>query len=167
MTTDAPTQSDEIPQSILDEALLPDLSSDEFTLLGHTVKIKPLKVRHQIEFGAALEAFASDAAYEIQNGGYLQAVTTALGHVSVLPKLIAIMAKNDGKPITEEMILDSDMDVALLADPLIRFAYKNERLGKPVIDFFTAVLPVGKLEIQKLAAAAKAAVSRSTLDSTA
>ena len=130
--------------SIVNEALVPDLSDEKFTLLGKEITIKPLKLRYQIEFAQVLEPYGVDAAYEAQTtGGLLTALATALKHTGVIPRLIVIMAKNDGVALTEDELLDSDVQMDALIPHVVALAAKIERIGKPVMDFFQELLPSG------------------------
>lgn len=141
--------TENIEQAVLDEALVPDLSGDTFEICGKTITVKPLKVRFQIEFNKVLAPFAADVAFELQEVGWLSALTASLKHTEVVPKLIHILCKNDGVELSEDQILDSDKQIPEMLVDLGKFASKNEAIGKPISDFFTHVLPLGKRELEK------------------
>lgn len=142
--------------AVLNEALIPDLSTDKFTVLGKEITIKPLKMRYQIEFAQVLEPYGTDAAYEAQTTGHiLTALSVALKHTAIIPKLIALMAKNDGVELTEDELLDSDLQMDELIPHIVALAAKNEKIGRPVLDFFQELLPGGLQSLEPLMVAAK------------
>lgn len=152
--TDTPTPETETTESkdalAFNEALVPDLSNDAFELLGHIIQIKPLKLQFQIEFAKIVEEYATSAAYEAQQGSYLSALTVAFRHVDIVPRLIHVIVKNHGAPIEYEALMQSDVDIQVLIGHLIAFARKNEKVGRPVLDFFERIMPTGKDELEAL-----------------
>jgi hypothetical protein len=136
-----------VSQPILDEALVPELSSESFTLLGKTVQLKPLKVRYQLEFTKLLAPLAADAAYDLQSSGWAEALAGSLKHAEIVPKLTRVLALNDGHDLTEEQILDSDVQLADMLGWLGKFALKNQEIGQPIADFFTDAWPAIKREL--------------------
>lgn len=141
-TAEDPTK---LPQAVLDEALIPDLSMDEFQLLGETVKIKVLTVRYQIEFSKTLEPLLTDSAGDLDAGYRLTALTKTMKHAEVFAQLVLIICKNDGKPFTLEQILNqAEVDLAEMGKIVTALAMKNEAIAEPMKRFFMAVLPGGK-----------------------
>lgn len=135
------TQEPEIQQSVLDEALMPELSEDFFEICGQKIQIKPLKVRHQIAFTKTIAPATGDLGYETQQLGWMTAVGGAIKHADLLPKLVFILVQNDDKDLTEDQILDSTMSLGEMAKIIMRFVEKNEEIGKPIADFFTLAWP--------------------------
>lgn len=157
---DSKEKETELSPSVEAEGLLPDLSDDHFEVLGQKIQIKPLTIRNQIKMGRILEPYATSAAYEAQTGSWMAGIAVALKHVELIPEIICLLAKNDGKELDYEELLDLDHDLMDFATPiLLKFAYKNEKIGKPIIDFFTSVLPQGNAEMVRLLSAFKEKVA--------
>lgn len=155
-----------IDDFVLNEALMPNLSLDDFTIMGETIKIMPLKLRYQIQFAQIVAPYSREAAQELQYGLWLPACAIALDHIEILPKLIALMAKNDGVELDYEKLLDSNEDILSFASPVLAFAAKSERIGKPVMDFFMKILPSGLAAFQKQTEGVQAAIVKMNTAST-
>jgi hypothetical protein len=136
----------EAAEKVMDEALLPELSNHHFTFktddVTMRIQLKPLRVKYQKLFSKELEPLAASLGFDISTSNWAGALSSCLSHPEVLPKLIQVLAANDGKPITDEMMDDSEMQPEEMAQALLMFAEKNKAIGKPIADFFTAVLPV-------------------------
>jgi hypothetical protein len=138
-------------QAILDEALMPELSLESFGLLGQTVAIKPLKVKYQIEFSRVLHPLVSDAAFDLDAGNWVSALSDTLRHAEVLPRLVRILANNDGHTFSDDDVLESDMQLDEMVCVLLAFAAKNKAIGEPVIRFFLNAWKAAKSDLGKLA----------------
>lgn len=140
----------ELDEAVMNEVMVPTLSQEEFTIAGKTIKVMPLKVKHQIEFAQIVSKAANDVAFQLDTGSWCGAVTSSLNNTEVLPKLIEVMAKNAGVELSYDDILDqSEVGFTEMTSIVTQLAAKNEAVGKPVLDFFTKVWPVVQAELKK------------------
>lgn len=134
-----------LSKEIADEALCPDASQDTFQIAGKTVKIKPLTVFHQIEFTKILNSVLKDVAYYLDEESWANVAAEVTAHPEILPKLIYIICQNDSTGITEEDILNqAEVDLMDMLQLIVRLAEKNQKIGKPVLDFFSKAWPLIK-----------------------
>lgn len=156
----------EISQETLDEAAIPELSEDFFTLEGRRVQIKPLKIKYQKQFAKAFTPILENVAIELgQNAQMMQtddagktswvnkgfadlSVADALligkallDSVDTLPRLMQILAHNDGFLITDDDLDESTMQAAEMQAVVIQFLRKSGDVQAKIADFFDTALP--------------------------
>lgn len=144
--------SDEIlSESALLEALDPESSEDTFKVSGRTVKIKPLKVKYQVQFSRVLEPALGSMAYDFSSCDIVEAILRLSGHYDLIPMLVYVLIKNDlgEEALKLEEFEESDMQPDEMIGVLKRFALKNELIAKPVMDFFSETWPALKAEMQR------------------
>ena len=144
------TMAIELPQSVENEALVPDVSRDFFTISGdtwsHQVQIKPLKLRYQIQVLQALQPVMEsvgikgvmiDGFDKIERDMIFSAMADIVERLDVIPSVLLPMLANSGiSDITEEMIQDSYFGLDEVVDLLIRYAKKSRSIERVVQDFF-------------------------------
>lgn len=167
-----PPEGVTLPEAVLDEAMLPEMSEDSFLLNGVTVKITPLKIKYQKEFSKVfspvLQGVAIDLAnnqyrmttdslgrtqYElkgIQDFGFTDWLTAAGGlmeQVDVLPRIVQILCHNAGYMITDDELDESTMQPEEMQAVVLQFCKKRGEIEQKIADFFTVVWPTVKKEI--------------------
>lgn len=127
-------------KEILTEALFPQLSNDTFTLCGKEIKLMPLKIKNQIEFGKLLAPLAGDigSAVQFRDGGRI--TEHLLENMETIEKLALLISEDSDSGLTKEDLQESRHGVEELVELIVASARKNERIGKPVIDFFMKAL---------------------------
>ena len=172
---------EESKQSLINEALEPGLSKETFDFCGKTVKIKPLKVRYQIQFAETLKEVAKDIAGQTKEvmtssgdvishtrlSEILTLASASLENVKALYQLVAILAENDGCVIDEATWMESDLQPQEAVDILLRFSAKNSEICKPIVDFFHEALPALREGVAAIAAQAKEHLKKLNSKSTA
>lgn len=130
---------------IAEEAFHPDLSTDTFTLCGKTVRIKPLTVLHQVQFVKLLNNVLKESAYQIDEQQWASVAAEVTAHPEILPKLVHLICLNDDAGLTEDQILNqAEVGLMDMGELVLKLCLKNEKIGKPVLDFFSKAWPLMK-----------------------
>lgn len=138
-------------ESILNEALAPDLSDETFTLCGQTYQIKPLTLLNEMRLYKRLKDLGKDLAQALA-GGDMAILDKLEEHHEIIFEVVIAMCENDDKPLTKEQLLNQrEVGLKALLTLVVRYCQKMETL-RPAIDFFTKELWPRAKEVLKLKA---------------
>lgn len=140
-----------VPQTVLDEALMPDLSKNSFVFHYDnedganekiTVKLKPLYVMNQKRFARTIASFVDNVAYDLENNNWVSALADATRASEALPELIMILVENGlGAELSDRQRNYCTMQPLEMITVMRAFAEKNAEVCKPILGFFDAVWP--------------------------
>lgn len=172
---------------VLEEAALPELSDDSFTLNGQIVKIMPLKIKYQKQFAKAFApivesmavVMASDQViYYTDEEGKAQSRPKSfsdfgvsdffnlgyaiINNVEVVPRLIQILCHNGGYAIINEDLDESTIQPEEQYRILFQYMRKSGKIQQEIADFFESALSKGLNELAKVLNEAKKAISAET-----
>lgn len=162
---------------LLDEAMHPELTDDSFVLNGKTVRIMPLKIKYQKQFAKAFTpimdsivvALASNDQIIFTDGegntryraktfadfspsDFVGIASAFLSNVDIVPRLIQILAHNDGYLITDEELDESTISVEAMQSILLKAWRKGGKIQQEIADFFEYALKRGSAEINGILA---------------
>jgi hypothetical protein len=137
----------EVSQEVLDEALLPERSTEffEFAVLRGNkrqvkVQVKPLMYRYTNDMAKILSPIMDELAFEATTGSQIQASAKLLKYGDELAQMIVLLCKNDEQEVSLDDVLDSDLDPVKMGKVLAQYAQKIEGVEKLVQDFFMPAL---------------------------
>lgn len=185
------TDSTPAPE-VLEEALHPELTDDSFVLNGRTVRIMPLKIKYQKQFAKAFTPIADAVAValaandqiiftdaqgntryraktfqDFSPSDFVGIVSAFLSSVDVVPRLIQILAHNDGYAITDEELDDSTVPIEEMQAILLKAWRKGGKIQQEIADFFESAARKGSAEVLKLLSEAKSKIREGDSTTTA
>lgn len=147
--------SEKLDELIADEALCPELSDESFQINGKIVKITPLKIRYQKQFKKALTPLAASVITDLAEQDWTAALVNSMEYAEIMPELVKVLCHNGGYLITDEELDECTMQPEEQLAVIMKFAAKNEAIGKPVTDFFTNVYPLALKRFAEVIATAQ------------
>lgn len=130
-----PTEAPEVTDAMVMEAMAPELSEDEFTLCGKTIKIMPLKVKHEQVLQRKLAALHNELTNALVTGDS-KLIEALAKNTDVAIEIVTTLAENSDVKITKNDILDQrEVDTVELANIVVRYGKKCRAL-QGVLDFF-------------------------------
>lgn len=147
----------DIPQEVLDEALIPSLSKEFFDITfernGQTIKervqLKPLRFKHSARISQLMENILSEVIHRIEIGQHGQALVMALKHFSDAAEIIAVICQNDGKDITSEDVMESDLNHQKVGEIIFSYIMKVKHIEVAVRDYFLPVFNTFKQKAEE------------------
>lgn len=157
---------------VLEEAMHPELTDDSFILNGRTVRIMPLKIKYQKQFAKAFTPIVESVATALASNDqiiftdaegntryrpksfqdftpsdFVSIISAFLSNVDTAPRLIQILAHNDGYAITDEEMDESTIPVEELQAILMKAWRKGGKMQQEIADFFDFALKKGSAEL--------------------